>query len=181
MKGYRLRAICPVCHLERWMEVSDVLLPRHINQIAIISLGLMAALFKWLEYRVIVIPFVVYTAFELVRGMVNKRRAICPQCHFDPFLYDIRPDEARKICEARLNELKAVRDHQEISEAHAESAKTGKVSALAEAEAVKSGQGPGRGPAGNTGGPGGVGVSGATGGGRTGGPSGGAEKKKNTA
>jgi len=105
MKGYKQRVLCPVCKLERWTEVSDVLFFRHIIQIGLISFGLMSLAYSMMEYRVIIIPPLVWIGFEFARHVMNRQRMVCPQCHFDPFLYKFDVKKARQKCERQLTSL----------------------------------------------------------------------------
>lgn len=99
------RVICPICKLERWVKSHDFLRLKHIFQIMMTSALAMAVAFPFFHYKVIVIPFCVWTVTEVLRMTLHRQQWTCPQCHYDPFLYQSDPEKARAKCHERLQQL----------------------------------------------------------------------------
>lgn len=89
--------ICPLCQSDRRVPFR----PRpggvkHFIQISLTSLILTGLFWKWLHWKGIVCFFPLWMSFELVYRWRTRAALRCELCGFDPFLFLIEPQWAKK-------------------------------------------------------------------------------------
>lgn len=97
MNAYRMHALkqkknskecyCALCRSPRVLRYQKNLSKAQFFQIFLISLVAGSASFSWLGFKVVGIPVIVWTAFEMIQKSYYRRDLVCPFCGFDPTWY----------------------------------------------------------------------------------------------
>lgn len=68
---------------------------RHFVQIALLSLVVTIAAWKWLEWKGVVSFVPLWMLFEISHRLRARAQLACTQCGFDPYLFLIDSDRAK--------------------------------------------------------------------------------------
>ena len=92
VKKAKFQFLCPLCSSERFFRYHSSLQKRHYLQVFLSSILLMLIFYPLMQERVLVIPFLVWPAFECFIKINHRKEIPCPYCGFDMVWYrrDVR-------------------------------------------------------------------------------------------
>lgn len=103
-RSLRKECFCAHCRSPRKLRYHRRLQNAHFVQIFILTLGVSAALYPWLDFKGIGSFFLIWPAFDLTYKTLYRKDLKCPFCGFDPTWYKKDVTIARRQVEDFLKQ-----------------------------------------------------------------------------
>jgi hypothetical protein len=87
---------CALCRSPRKLRYSRRLQSQHFIQIFVLTIGLAAALYPWLEWKGAAALPIIWASFDWFYKSLYRKDLKCPFCGFDPTWYKKDVSIARK-------------------------------------------------------------------------------------